>query len=84
VRLVAPRIAVPLCLIDSLWTRGLGLLAPVVLILGYWSFVVCIFNLIPARGLDGQIAWGIIPLLRAHLRARRIAQEAIRRSRGDR
>src|SRR4029077_12330948 len=77
-------IAIPLCLLDALWHRPLGPLAPVVLILGYWSLVVAIFNLIPSRGLDGQVAWRIIPLLRKQLSARRVAHEVLRRNRKNR
>ena len=57
-------VAVPILVFDSLWHRSLGIFAPVVLILGYYSCVVVILNLIPRKGLDGLIAWRIIPLLR--------------------
>jgi stage IV sporulation protein FB len=40
-------------------------------ILGYFSFGVALFNLLPFRPLDGSIAWGIIPaLLRRRSRSR--------------
>lgn len=58
--------------VDSLGRHGLGVLAPVVLILGYWSLGVSVFNLIPWRGLDGTVAWRIIPLSHKQPSARRI------------
>jgi Zn-dependent protease len=77
-------VAVPICLLDSLWRRPLGVFGPVVLILGYWSLILAVLNLVPSRGLDGQAAWRIIPLLRAQLAARRMAREALRRNRRNR
>jgi len=77
-------IAIPICVADALWHRPVGVFGPVVLILGYWSLVVAVLNLIPSRGLDGQLAWRIIPLLRGQLGARRLAQDALRRNRRDR
>ncbi len=73
-------IAVPLCIFDAFWNSSLGFFAPAVLVLGYWSLVVAVFNLIPTRGLDGWTAWRIIPLLRAQLSARRVTRSAIRKS----
>jgi Zn-dependent protease len=57
-------VALPLLVFDAFWWRSLGILGPVVLILGYYSCVTVILNLLPARGLDGQLAWRIIRLLR--------------------
>jgi len=75
-------VAVPILILDSLWHRSLGILAPVVLILGYYSCIVVIFNLLPLKGLDGSLAWRIIPLLRKRREARRVVRGAIgRRSR---
>jgi Zn-dependent protease len=73
-------IAVPLCLFDAFWRYSLGFFAPVILVLGYWSLVVAVFNLIPTRGLDGWTAWQIIPLLRIRRNARRAARSVIRKS----
>jgi membrane-associated protease RseP (regulator of RpoE activity) len=75
-------VAVPLLLLDSLWHRSLGIFAPIVLILGYYSVIVVMFNLLPLKGLDGALAWRIIPLLRKRLEARRVVRSALgRRSR---
>lgn len=49
-------IAVPLRIFDAFWRYPLGFFAPVILVLGYWSLVVAVFNLIPTRGLDGWLA----------------------------
>lgn len=73
-------IAVPLCIFDAFWRYSLGFFAPVILVLGYWSVVVVVFNLVPTRGLDGRKAWQIIPLLRIRLNARRTARSAIRKN----
>ncbi len=74
-------VAIPLCLFDAFWHRSLGVFAPVVLILGYWSFVVAVYNLAPARGFDGAKAWRIIPLLRARFAARKVVQSALKKTR---
>jgi Zn-dependent protease len=75
-------VAVPIIVFDSLWHRSLGIFGPVVLILGYYSCIVVIFNLLPSKGLDGPLAWRIIPLLRKRLQARRVVRNALSRSRG--
>lgn len=74
-------IAVPIIVLDSLWHRSLGIFGPVVLILGYYSCIVAIFNLLPSKGLDGPLAWRIIPLLRKHAHARRVVRNALSRNR---
>jgi Zn-dependent protease len=77
-------IALPLFAFDNVWHHSLGLLAPVVLILGYWSMVLVVLNLIPARGLDGLKAWQIFPLLWKRFETRRIARNAVERLRDRR
>jgi Zn-dependent protease len=75
-------VAAPLLALDAVWHRSLGLLGPVILILGYYSVLTVIFNLLPIRGLDGTVAWRIIPLMRQRLKARRVVRGALRRGRG--
>jgi Zn-dependent protease len=75
-------VAAPLLALDSVWHHSLGVLGPVVLILGYYSVLTIIFNLLPLRGLDGRLAWRIIPLMRQRLEARRVVRGALRRGRG--
>jgi len=72
-------VAAPILILDSLWHGSLGILAPVVLILGYYSCIVVIFNLLPMKGLDGVLAWRIIPLLRKRREARRFVRGTIGR-----
>lgn len=75
-------VAVPIIVLDSLWHGSLGIFGPVVLILGYYSCIVVIFNLLPSKGLDGPLAWRVIPLLRKHLQARRVVRNVLSRNRG--
>lgn len=77
-------VAVPLLLLDSFLRTPPWISGPVVLILGYWSVFLVIFNLIPSGALDGATAWRIIPLLRGRLRAWRVAHNAIQRHRRGR
>jgi Zn-dependent protease len=52
------------------YTR-LGAVNAVLAILGPFSLLVAAFNLLPARGLDGAIAWSLIPEWIRRLRSRR-------------
>ena len=47
-----------------------GYYGPVETILGYYSLLVAIFNLIPAPGFDGYTAWRVVPVLFARVRVR--------------
>jgi len=77
-------VAVPLIAFDGFWHRPLGILGPVVLILGYYSGIVVLLNLLPLKGLDGLHAWKIIPLLLKRIEARRVVRGALSRARsGD-
>lgn len=62
-------IAIPLIVIAQLAPiakiPGVG---PVVSFLGYMSAMIAILNLAPSRGLDGQKAWRLIPILLAERR----------------
>jgi Zn-dependent protease len=77
-------VAIPLLALDSFVHPSPRILGPVVLILGYWSLVLIILNLIPSGSLDGATAWRIIPLLRRRVKAGRIAHDAILRNRRGR
>lgn len=48
-------------------------------ILGAFSLMVAVFNLLPARGLDGAVAWGLIPEWIKRVRVRR-AKRAVKRT----
>jgi stage IV sporulation protein FB len=76
-------IAIPICVIDALWHGPVWVLGPAVLILGYWSLVLIMLNLLPLHGFDGKQAWRIVPLIRKQLAARRAMRTAVRRARGD-
>jgi len=72
-------VAIPVIAFDSLWPWSLGILGPVVLVLGYYSCVLVILNLVPSRGLDGEVAWRVIPLIRKRLEARRVVRKTLDR-----
>ena len=72
-------VALPLLVFDAFWQKSLGLLGPVVLILGYYSCVTVLLNLLPVRDFDGQLAWRIIPLLRQRHEAGRAVRTMLGR-----
>ena len=51
--------------------RDLYYFGPVVAFLGYVNLLIALVNLAPSPGLDGAIAWRIVPLLLRRYRARR-------------
>jgi hypothetical protein len=50
---------------------------PVIVFLGYFNFMLAIVNLAPSEGLDGSVAWRIIPLALQHYRARRTVKKRV-------
>ncbi len=64
-------LAIPFLVADYLMAGNLGYLGPAVLILGYWNLLLIGFNLLPSQGLDGGIAWRVIPLLWEQRKAKR-------------
>jgi Zn-dependent protease len=71
-------IAIPVLAIGSITEDfDLGYLAPTIVFLGYFNFLIALFNLAPGPGMDGQIAWRVFPMLRSRLRARRKANEVV-------
>ena len=77
-------VALPLIVVSQLIPAGAVPLFPIVVaILGYMSVLVALMNLAPAKGLDGQEAWKLFPILFSELRARgsakKAAKEVIRR-----
>jgi len=77
-------LAIPLVVLDWSLHPAPWILGPIVLILGYWSLVLVVLNLVPSGSLDGATAWRIIPLLRRRWEAHRIARAAIQRNRRGR
>jgi len=57
-------VAIPvLVLAAALPDADFGYLSPAIAFLGYVNLVVALFNLAPAPGFDGEIAWRVIPLM---------------------
>ena len=50
-------IALPLLVISALWRSLPEVFEPVVIVLGYINLLAAAFNLLPAPGLDGALAW---------------------------
>lgn len=48
----------------------------IIAFLGYLNLLVALMNLAPARGLDGALAWRLIPILVREARQRRSAKKA--------
>jgi Zn-dependent protease len=73
-------IAIPFLIFGAVFNEAvLEYLGAAVLILGYLNLLIALLNLAPANGLDGEVAWRIIPLLRARWVARRATDRARRR-----
>ena len=58
--------------------REPGYFGPVYVFLGYVNLMFAAVNLAPGQGLDGSVAWRIVPLAVRHWRARRAAGKALR------
>lgn len=70
-------IAIPLIVLVQATPLGSVPLIPVAAsILGYLSLMVALFNLAPARGLDGALAWKLIPMLLRDVRLRATSKKA--------
>lgn len=77
-------VAIPLIVIGQLTPLGsVSLFAIVVAVLGYMSLLVALLNLAPARGLDGALAWRLLPIIFHEIRhgsiARKTTKDFIRR-----
>jgi Zn-dependent protease len=51
--------------------ENLAYFGPLTVFVGYYSIMTIPFNLLPVRGLDGEIAWKILPHLFNQLKRRR-------------
>lgn len=72
-------VAVPLILVSQVTPLGsISLFAIVVAVFGYMSLLVALLNLAPARGLDGMLAWRLIPIFLREVRQRSAAKKAAR------
>ncbi|WP_445288589.1 hypothetical protein [Variovorax atrisoli] len=64
-------VAIPLIVLAQTTPLGAAPVFPVaVAILGYMSLFIALLNLAPARGLDGALAWKLVPILLRDLRNR--------------
>ncbi|WP_161813234.1 zinc metalloprotease [Steroidobacter agaridevorans] len=71
-------VALPMVTLAALVGReNLGYAGLAVAILGRTNLIMAAVNLLPVRGLDGAIAWRIIPLGIQWWRARRVAKRAL-------
>ena len=69
--LVQLAVAIPLIVLAQTTPLGAAPVFPVaVAILGYMSLFIALLNLAPARGLDGALAWKLVPILLRDLRNR--------------
>lgn len=64
-------IAVPVLVSAYLIPAGnRGYFGPAIIFLGYINLIIALFNLAPAAGFDGKVAWRLIPLLQAARRTK--------------
>lgn len=82
--LVQLAVALPLILLANLTRIGsVPYLGTVVTFLGYYNLLIALFNLIPITGLDGALAWRLVPILfrdvRERAAAKKMAKAIIRR-----
>ena len=64
-------IAVPLIFLNTTTQLGsVPYFGTLIGLLGYFSLLVALMNLAPARGLDGALAWQLVPILIREARAR--------------
>lgn len=70
-------VAIPLIVLSQTTPLGeISYTAIVTSILGYISLIVALFNLAPAQGMDGAMAWKLIPILFREARSRAVSKKA--------
>jgi Zn-dependent protease len=71
-------IATPILVVGSIFEDyDLGYLAPAIVFLGYVNLLFALVNLAPGAGLDGQVAWRVIPLMLQQRKAKRATQRIV-------
>lgn len=55
----------------------LGYLSPTIAFLGYFNLLIALFNLAPAPGMDGSVAWRVFSLIKRRVRARRKTNDVV-------
>ncbi|MEM7757507.1 MAG: hypothetical protein AAF298_05180 [Cyanobacteria bacterium P01_A01_bin.40] len=63
-------IAILVFSLSSMGLNNFSYFSPMLVFLGYFSLLIVPYNLMPLRGLDGQKAWRIIPLIYQQLKNR--------------
>ena len=72
-------VALPLCVLAQVTPLGANsYFSTVAAILGHFSILMAVFNLLPFPGLDGQLAWRLVPILWRDARDSRAAGRAAR------
>ena len=72
-------VALPVLIFASLvGDRDLAYIGPIVIFLGYVNLLMALVNLAPSPGLDGAIAWRIIPLYLRRRKMKRAPRKTIR------
>lgn len=77
-------VAIPLILVGTLSPLGrVPYVNTFIAFFGHYSLVMALFNLIPLPGLDGAVAWRIVPMLfreaRQNVQAKRTTKALLRR-----
>lgn len=58
-------VAIPILICEAVFPAfAAGPFGVVVLVLGYVNLLVALFNLAPVHGMDGELAWRVVPLWR--------------------
>jgi Zn-dependent protease len=71
-------VAIPVLVVASIFrAQDFGYLGPAVIFLGYVNLFIAFLNLAPVAGLDGQVAWRVVPLLHEEWKAKRATKKAI-------
>lgn len=74
-------VAAPVLLIGAmLGARDPLLFGPVLAFLGYVNLLIALVNLAPTPGLDGSVAWRVVPLLLKRFKTRRYTGSLVRLS----
>jgi stage IV sporulation protein FB len=54
----------------------------ILIFLGYFNLFIALVNLAPSKGLDGYVAWRVIPLYLRQLKAKSVSANALKKARG--
>ncbi len=72
-------VALPLSVLAQVTPLGVNsYFSTVAAILGHFSILMAVINLMPIPGLDGQLAWRLVPMLWRDFRDQRVARRTTR------